>query len=142
MSQAKQGDTVKVNYTGRLENGQIFDSTENREALEFTIGKGQIIPGFEKAVIGMTPGETKTINLTPDEGYGPHYEELVLEVGREQIPPGLEPEVGQHLEVNQEGREGFLVRVVEVTETSIKLDANHPLAGQNLIFDIELVAIV
>jgi|SRR5690554_1239233 len=141
MIQAKQGDTVKVNYTGKLENGQVFDSTENRDSLEFTIGEGHVIPGFEKAVIGMTLGETKQANVTADEGYGPYHKELVLEIGRDQIPPELEPEVGQHLQIRQDENDNLLVRVVEVTENSVKLDANHPLAGQNLAFDIELVAV-
>jgi len=142
MPQAKQGDTVKVNYTGKLEDGQVFDTTENRDdTLEFTIGEGQVIPGFEEAVLGMTPGESKTTKIAADKGYGPYQDGLVLEVARDKIPPDLNPEVGQHLQIRQDENETMLVKVVDVTENNIKLDANHPLAGEDLTFDIQLVAI-
>lgn len=142
MIQAKIGDTVKVHYTGRLDDGTIFDSSINREPLQFTIGEGQIIPGFEQAIIGMSPGESKTTRIPMDEAYGPHRKEMVVVVSREQIPAELNPEVGQQLQVRQPDGRAMIVVVTEVSESSVTLDANHPLAGKDLTFDIQLVEIV
>ena len=141
MVQAKPGDTVKIHYTGRLEDGTVFDSSSDREPLEFTINQGQVIPGFEEAVLGMTPGESKTEKIPMDQAYGPHREEMVLEVSREQIPPDLNPEVGQQLQIQQANGQSVPVFVTDVTEAQITLDANHPLAGEDLTFDIQLVEI-
>jgi peptidylprolyl isomerase len=141
MVQAKPGDTVKIHYTGKLDDGTVFDSSANREPLEFTINGGQVIPGFEKAVVGMAPGESKTEKIPMDQAYGPYREEMVIEVGRQQLPPELQPEVGQQLQVQQENGLTIPVLVTEVTEAKITLDANHPLAGEDLTFDIELVDI-
>src|SRR4028118_1685348 len=101
MVQAKPGDTVKIHYTGKLDDGTVFDSSVNREPLEFTLSGGQVIPGFDEAVLGMSPGESKTQKIPMDQAYGPHREEMVLEISRQQIPPELEPEVGQQLQVQQ-----------------------------------------
>ena len=141
MVQAKPGDTVKIHYTGKLDDGTVFDSSVNREPLEFTLSGGQVIPGFDEAVLGMSPGESKTQKIPMDQAYGPHREEMVLEISRQQIPSELEPEVGQQLQVQQENGQTIPVFVTEVTESNVTLDANHPLAGEDLTFDIQLVEI-
>ena len=138
MAPAKQGDTIKANYTGRLEDGAVFDSSENREPLQFVIGEGRLIPGFEAAVLGMNPGETKTVKIPADEAYGLHIDELVMKVDKKMLPPGLEPKIGQQLELKQQNGELFLVEVKEVAENFIVLDGNHPLAGKDLTFEIRL----
>ena len=142
MAQAKYGDTVKVYYTGKLEDGTVFDSNFDRNPLEFTLGEGQIIPGFEKAVVGMHPGESKTVKVSSDQAFGPHQKELILTVDREQIPPDLKPKVGQQLQVSRADGRTIRVEVIEVSESSVTFDANHPLAGKDLIFDIQLLEIV
>ncbi|MFQ6128199.1 MAG: peptidylprolyl isomerase [Thermoplasmata archaeon] len=142
MSQAKNGDTVKVHYTGRLENGTVFDSSTDDEPLQFTIGEGQIIPGFEQAIIGMNVGESKTIKIHADEAYGPHLKDLVVMVDRKEIPPNLKPEAGQQLQIRQQNGATTVVTVIEVSESSVTIDANHPLAGKDLTFDVELIEVV
>jgi len=142
MAQAKLGDTVRVNYTGRLDDGTVFDSSLRSGPLEFTIGDGQLIPGFENAVIGMTPGETKTQRVPADEAYGPHADFLVIEVDRRRVPPELDPKVGDRLQLQHPDGRVTPVLVTEVTDSSITLDANHPLAGKDLTFDIELLEII
>ncbi|HID96064.1 MAG TPA: peptidylprolyl isomerase [Candidatus Latescibacteria bacterium] len=142
MAQAKNGDTVKVHYTGKLEDGTVFDTSINRDPLQFTIGGGQLIPGFEQAVVGMNPGESKTAKVPADKAYGPHLEEMVLVVDRNQFPVDLKPEVGQQLQSRQPDGRTFVVTVTDVSESSVTLDANHPLAGKDLIFDIQLIEIV
>jgi peptidylprolyl isomerase len=142
MAQAKTGDTVHVNYTGKLADGTIFDTSRDRHPVQFTIGKGQLIAGFEQAVIGMNKGESKTIVIPADQAYGPRLEENVVAVDRKNLPAGLNAEVGQRLEITQTDDKTVLVTVVEVSEASMTLDANHPLAGKDLTFDIELVGII
>jgi FKBP-type peptidyl-prolyl cis-trans isomerase 2 len=142
MAQAKQGDTVQVNYTGKLQDGTVFDTSLDRGPLKFTLGKGQLIQGFEQAVLGMSRGEKKTVVIKPDQAYGPHREESVVEVNRKYLPADLDPRVGQRLEITQEDDQIVLVTVTGASETSITLDANHPLAGKDLTFDLELVEIV
>jgi peptidylprolyl isomerase len=142
MAQAKHGDTVKVHYTGKLDNDQVFDSSRNQQPLEFTIGAGQIIPGLEDAVIGMQPGETKTTNIRSDQAYGPYQPDKVLEVNRNQFPTDTEPEVGQQFKIRQPDGQAAVVTVTDVVGAQVTLDANHPLAGEDLTFDIELVEIV
>ncbi|GIX47455.1 MAG: peptidyl-prolyl cis-trans isomerase [Candidatus Tectimicrobiota bacterium] len=142
MVQAKIGDTVKVHYTGKLIDGTTFDSSLQREPLEFTLGQGELIPGFEQAVLGMHVGETKTETVSADQAYGAHRPEMVFEVARQQLPPGLEPYVGQRLQMTQPDGAAIPVLVTEVNEASITLDANHPLAGKDLVFEITLVEIV
>jgi FKBP-type peptidyl-prolyl cis-trans isomerase 2 len=138
-TEAQQNDTVKVHYTGKLSDGTVFDSSREREPLEFQLGQGQVIPGFEEAVIGMNPGETKTATLAPDDAYGQHRDDMVTDVSRSDLPEDLKPEVGQQLQARNSAGQTIPVRVVDVGDESVKLDANHPLAGQTLTFDIELV---
>jgi peptidylprolyl isomerase len=139
---AKQGDTVKVHYTGKLDDGTVFDTSVNRDPLQFTIGKGQVIPGFEQAVVGMEVSESKTTKVTASEAYGPRRDEMVLQVDRKQFPADLNPEVGQQLRIPQPNGQPVIVRVTDISEASVTLDANHPLAGQDLTFDIQLVELV
>ena len=141
MAQAKNGDTVKVHYTGKLNDGTVFDSSEGREPLEFVVGTGEIIPGFEEAVIGMNEGETKTVTIPADKAYGPHNDELVLVVGREQVPPDLKVKIGDLLQVTLPDGHRVDVTVTALNDEAVTLDANHPLAGQDLTFEIELVSI-
>ena len=134
----ENGSKVKVHYTGKLEDDNIFDSSTGREPLEFTVGSGQLIPGFEQGVMGLNTGDKKTIELEPDQAYGQVREDLVNEVPRENLPEGVQ--VGQELQAQTE--QGPLrVKVVELNETMGKVDANHPLAGKKLIFDLEVVEV-
>lgn len=143
MPQAKNGDTVKVHYTGRLDDGTVFDSSVDREPMEFTLGNREIMPGFEKALIGMSPGESKEDVLVPaDEAYGPHIEEIVAVMERKNLPEDFQPEIGQRLRINQEEGGDIVVFVTDVTETTVTMDGNHPLSGKDLNFDIELIEIV
>jgi peptidylprolyl isomerase len=141
MIQAKCGDTVKVHYTGRLDDGTEFDSSRESSPLEFTIGKNEVIPGFENAVIGMTPGETKTITIIADDAYGQYNEEIVTVAEREQFPENTNPEVGQKFEMINESEASVVMTVVDITDSQVTLDGNHPLAGEDLTFDIELIEI-
>ncbi len=140
MVAAKSGDHVKVHYTGKLEDGSVFDTSANREPLEFTIGRQEVIPGFENAVVGMNPGESKTETIPVDQAYGPRRDEMVITVDRKEIPPDIQLQVGQRLRMSQDGHD-IIVTVAGITQDSVTLDANHPLAGQNLVFDIELVQV-
>lgn len=140
MVSAKAGDRVRVHYTGTLADGSVFDSSAGRDPLEFTVGSGQVIPGFDEAVSGMKPGEEQTVTIPAVEAYGARREELVIEVERQRLPDDLEPEVGQQLQLSQEGQ-SFVVRVTDVSEGSVTLDANHPLAGEDLTFQLQLVDI-
>jgi len=141
MAQAKHSDTVKVHYTGKLEDDTVFDTSVNRDPLQFTIGKGQVIPGFEQAVVGMNPGESKTTKVPVDQAYGPHRKEMVLEVDRKQFPADLKPEVGQEYQIPQAQGRPTVVTITDVSESKIVLDANHPLAGKDLIFDVQLLEV-
>lgn len=141
MAIAQSGSKVKIHYKGTLDNGDVFDSSEGREPLEFTIGSGQVIVGFDEAVTGMNVGDKKNVKIPVDKAYGPRNDELVIEAPREHIPPDLNPEIGQRLEMGGPNGEQLLVTVVEVTDSHITLDANPPLAGRDLNFDIELVAV-
>lgn len=141
MPKVKDGDTVKVHYTGKLtEDGTVFDSSREREPLEFTLGEGQLIPGFEEAVIGMKEGEDTTIELSSKDAYGERREDLELEVSKDDLPDNIEPEEGMQLQMQQqENGQAIPVQITAVEDEFVKLDANHPLAGQDLTFDIELV---
>lgn len=141
MIQAKNGDKVQVHYTGKLDDGSIFDSSVDRDPLGFTIGSGQVIPGFESAVIGMALGQSKTIRIGADDAYGPYQDELVISVERSEFPDHMKPEIGQQFQMVQGNEEKIIVTVTDLTESSVTLDANHPLAGEDLTFDIELVKI-
>ncbi len=138
MSQVKDGDTVKVHYTGTLEDGSVFDSSEGRDPLEFTLGQGQLIAGFEKTVLGMTAGESRTVKIPAEEAYGPYRDEMVLAVPRSQFPPDMNPEPGLQLQVGQDDEHKMLVTITKITDDEITLDANHPLAGKELTFSIQL----
>ncbi len=142
MAQVEDGNTVKVHYTGKFEDGTVFDTSADRDPLEFTIGRGQLIPGFEQAVIGMSAGESKTVNIPADEAYGQHNAEMLTEVDRSQFPADLNPEVGQQLQFNRPDSQTVVVTVASVSESTVTLDANHPLAGKDLIFDIQPVEIL
>ena len=143
MAKVKNGDSVKVHYTGKLEDGTVFDTSVNRDPIQFTMGDGQIIPGFEEALLGMSPGESKTFEVTADKAYGPHRKEMVMVVSPSQFPSDLEPAIGQQLQVRQQGDERvMLVTVIDISESGVTLDANHPLAGKDLTFDVQLVEVV
>jgi len=141
MTQAKKRDTVYVHYTGTLNDGSVFDSSREREPLEFVVGGGQLIKGFDEAVLGMKVGETKTVQIPAGEAYGERIEEMVFEVKRNQFADDLEPEVDQQFQVNAPDGQPMIVKVTRVEGDNITLDANHPLAGQDLTFEIELVKI-
>lgn len=143
MQQVKEGDVVKVHYTGKLTNGEQFDSSVERgEPLEFTVGAGQMIKGFDAAMPGMNLGEKKTINIAPEEGYGPRSEEAIIPFPKENIPADMKLEPGMQLTLSNQAGQPVPVVVVEVKDDVVVLDANHFLAGQELIFDIELVEIL
>lgn len=141
MAAAKKGDNVKIHYKGTLQDGTVFDSSEGREPLGFTLGGGQVIPGFDEAVMGMSEGEAKNVTIPADKAYGPRNDELVMPVPLSQVPPDLKPEVGQQLQMGGPNGQPVMVSVIDITEEHIMLDANPPLAGEDLIFDLELVAI-
>jgi peptidylprolyl isomerase len=142
MQQVKSGDKVRVHYQGKLRNGETFDSSQGREPLEFTVGGGQVIKGFDQGVMGMQPGDKRTVEITVDDAYGEKSEEMIIEFPKSQFPPDMNPEVGMQLMMNNGAGQSFPVVVKEVNQDSVVLDANHPLAGEDLIFDIELVEIV
>ena len=141
MANATSGDTVHVHYTGRLEDGTVFDSSEGRDPLEFTLGEGAVIAGFEKAVEGLAVGETADARLDPEQAYGPVREDLVMAVPREQLPDGMTPAVGDRLAMQTADGQNVPVTVVEADDAVVRIDANHPLAGKTLIFELELVQI-
>lgn len=141
MAQAKKGDEVKVKYTGRLADGTVFDSSEGRPPLEVVLGSGHVIQGFDEALTGMVVGEKKTVVIPVEKAYGEYDPDKVMEVPMEQVPPDFSPEIGQKLEVGGVNGEIVMVVVREINDTHIYLDANPPLAGEELIFDLELVAI-
>ena len=142
MSVAKSGDTVQVHYTGTLEDGSEFDSSRKRnEPLQFTLGQGQMIAGFEKAVDGMEVGESKKVEIPSQEAYGEKRKDMIMEVSKEEFPDNITPEVGQQLAVNTQDQQ-VPVTITEINGDKVVLDANHPLAGKDLVFDIELVNIV
>lgn len=141
MSEARNGDRVKVHYTGKLWDGRILGSTENNQPVEFTIGSGQIVPGIEKGIIGMEVGERKTITIAPEDGFGPRREELVVDVNRSELPENMEPAIGQRVRMRQDDGQNIDLMITDMAEDTITLDANHPLAGRMLLFDLELVAI-
>ena len=141
MRQARQGDTVTVHYRGTLTDGTEFDSSAGRSPLEFTIGAGQVVPGFENAVTGMREGEKKTATFDAGQAYGERRDDLLLSVSRDQLPEGAKVAVGDTLELGLANGESVPVQIAELTETTLTLDANHPLAGKDLTFELELMKI-
>jgi len=141
MTQAKAGDTVHFHYTGTLKDGSVFDSSEGREPLSFTLGSGQIIPGLDAAIGGMTVGEAKTVTIAADQAYGPHDPQARQSVPRDQIPPHIPLEPGTMLQMQAPDGQAIPVTVAEADDAVVVLDANHPLAGQDLTFAVEIVAI-
>ncbi|WP_366187323.1 peptidylprolyl isomerase [Flavobacterium ovatum] len=141
MTQVKENNTVKVHYTGKLADGQVFDTSEGKDPIAFTLGQGSLIPGFEKGLIDMKVNEKKTINIAKEDAYGVPREDLIIEVPKSELPPDMTPEVGMGLvSRTPEGQEMNLL-VIDVKPESVVLDGNHPLAGKDLIFDLEVVEI-
>lgn len=142
MATVQEGSIVKVHYTGKLSDGSIFDSSVQRDPLEVTLGQGKLIPGFEKAVIGMEVGDKTTTDIPADEAYGARRDDLEMDIEKSQLPEEIDPEVGMQLQLNQPNGQPVPVQITKVEEESITIDANHPLAGKDLSFEIELVEIV
>jgi peptidylprolyl isomerase len=142
MAQARMGYRVKVHYTGTLADGTVFDTTRDGEPLEFTLGGKEVIPGFEQAVVGMAPGESRTTIVPAAEAYGPHREEMVAHVERGRFPGKPDLKVGQQLQIKQKDGQTLVAAVVAVTDTKVTLDGNHPLAGKDLTYTITLVSIM
>ena len=142
MNAAKAGDTVRIHYTGTLEDGTQFDSSAGRDPLEFALGSGQVIRGFDTAVEGMSTGEKKSVKIAAEDAYGPRQDELIHEVPRNQLPDDIDPEQGMQLQAQHENGQVMHFVILEVSQETITIDGNHPLAGQALNFDIELVEVV
>ncbi|AHF97538.1 MAG: FKBP-type peptidyl-prolyl cis-trans isomerase [Desulfurella sp.] len=141
MAIAQKGDKVLVHYVGKLDDGSVFDSSIESSPLEFIIGDGTIIPGFEEAVIGLEEGQKKSFTLKPEEAYGPYYNERVIVINKSQLPPDLDPQIGDRLQGQQPDGSVVLFSVIDKNEEELTLDGNHPLAGKNLNFEIELVKV-
>lgn len=141
MAHARTGDHVKILFTGKLEDGTVFAASEEAGPVEFTLGTNEVLPAIEDAVEGMEPGEMKTVYVPSEEAFGPWREDLIQEIPRESLPSNLQIEVGQQLWVDQPGIEPVIVSVADVTEDTVTIDANHPLAGEDLVFDVELVEV-
>ncbi|MFN3233299.1 MAG: peptidylprolyl isomerase [Alphaproteobacteria bacterium] len=141
MTTAKDGDKVGVHYRGTLDDGSEFDSSKGRDPLEFTLGSGQVIGGFDAAVTGMTIGDSKTVTFPAEEAYGPHRPEMIQKVERSQLPDHIEIDVGVQLQASRQGEQPMVLTVTEFDDTTVTLDANHPLAGKALTFELELVSI-
>jgi len=142
MTQAKSGDTVRIHYTGTMDDGTQFDSSDGRDPLEFSLGGGQVIPGFDSAVDGMAVGENKSVTVQPDQAYGERHEQLVQQVPKSALPEDMEPAIGMQLQSQSPDGQVMNLVITEVADETITVDANHPLAGQALTFAIELVEIV
>ncbi len=144
MTEVKNGDKVKVYYTGKLDDGTVFDSTKKGEPMMFTLGQSQVIQGFEKAVIGMKVGESKTVKIKPDKAYGPYLDNLILKIDRKKFPPYIKPEPGQHLNIPhpEYKNQKLLVTITYGSSSTVTVDCNHPLAGKELTFEIELAEIL
>ncbi|WP_116653182.1 FKBP-type peptidyl-prolyl cis-trans isomerase [Pelagibacterium sediminicola] len=142
MTQAKHGDTVRIHYTGRLTDGTQFDSSQGREPLEFQLGSGQIIKGLDAQVQGMAVGDSATVSIPADDAYGPHRPEAVQTVPRDRIPPSIDLSIGARLQATGGDGQPMQLTVVGVDDAEVTVDANHPLAGKDLVFDVELVEVV
>jgi peptidylprolyl isomerase len=141
MSGVQADSTVKVHYTGKLEDGEVFDTSDGREPLEFKLGTNQVIPGFEAGVLDMNVGDKKEITIEPDDAYGPSLTELILQIPADQFPADHEPKIGDQYGLKSPDGQDMAVRVIAIDGENITLDANHPLAGQKLIFELELVEV-
>lgn len=141
MTQVKNGDTVSIHYTGKLDDGTVFDSSVGGQPITFTLGAGEVIPGFEAGTLGMSVGEKRDISIPPEQGYGPYFEELVKVISRDAFPENITPTVGQAFEMQLPSGEGIPVRIIDIEGDEVTLDANHLLAGETLYFNIELVRI-
>jgi FKBP-type peptidyl-prolyl cis-trans isomerase 2 len=141
MSKAKNGDTVKIHYTGKLEDGKVFDDSRERGSFEFIVGNGDVMPSIEKGVLGMETGDTKTIEIPPEEAFGERREKLVVEIAKSELPNHITPTMGQRLQMRQPDGDHTDLIIIDVNEETITVDANHPLAGHTLFFDLELVEI-
>jgi FKBP-type peptidyl-prolyl cis-trans isomerase 2 len=142
MTQAQSGNTVKLHFTGKLDDGTIFATSSDSEPIELTLGRGQILPGIERAVEGMASGESKTIKILSEQAYGPRRDDLTQEIPKEHLPVDLTPEVGQKLRIDRPDGDPMIVSIAAVSDTAITIDANHPLAGKDLTFDLEMVEIL
>ena len=141
MQVVKKGDTIKIHYHGTLNDGSIFDSSKQREPLEFEVGSGMVIPGFDDGVMNMKVGDVKTMNIPFNEAYGPVQEEMIIDFPRNQFPEDMQPEAGMQLQMSDKSGQNFPVVVVSANDEIVKLDANHPLAGKDLTFELELMDI-
>ena len=141
MANAEIGDTVTVNYTGKFADGSVFTSTTEHEPMEFVLGDGSVLPGFEQAVVGMAPGDSRSTTIPPDQAFGPRNPDLVLTVDRDRVPTDVQLELGQQLQMSAGGEQEIRVTVTALSEATVTLDANHVLAGKDLTFEIELVGI-
>ena len=142
MQQVKSGDTVKVHYHGRLTDGTVFDSSEGRDPLEFEVGSGMVIKGFDNGVLGMAVGDKRTIEIPVDDAYGPEDPQMIMDFPVDRFPKDMKPEVGMQLNMSNGSGQNFPVIIREVKDDTVILDANHPLAGEDLIFDLEMVEII
>jgi peptidylprolyl isomerase len=135
----KAGDTISVNYTGRFEDGQVFDSSEGREPLKFTVGAGQLIKGFDDAVTGLKLGDKTTVTIAPADGYGEHREDLIVDIPKANVPENMNVEIGKRFNLRDQSGRPVPAVVIEITDEAVRLDANHAMAGKTLVFDIEVV---
>ncbi len=142
MAQAKSGDTVKIHFTGKMQDDTVIETSQERGPLEFKIGEGDVLSGLEQGVIGMQTGDKKSITISPEEAFGQPREDLIVDLNKNEIPKGIKLAVGIHLSIQAADGQDFKVKVVDVKEDTVTLDANHPLAGSTIIFDVELVEIV
>lgn len=141
MSKIKKGNTVTIHYTGKLNDGTVFDSSISREPFKFTVGKSSILPVLEDAVVGMNAGDTKTVNIPMEDAFGPYKSELVLEIEQDKFPDDIELKVGQTVELKNPDTEPMLASIVDISPSTVKLDGNHPLVGKDLVFDIQVMAV-
>ncbi len=141
MEGIREGDRVQVHYTGKLQSGEVFDSSQGREPLDLTIGEGKIIPGFEQALLGMQTGDKKSFDLTPDQAFGERKDELVHVIQKEQIPSDIKLEIGMQLALEGQQKEPIPAQVVDISESTVTLDTNHPLAGKDINFEVDVVEI-
>lgn len=142
MVKAKTGDTVKIHFTGKMQDDTVVETTQDRGPLEFKIGEGNVISGLEQGIIGMQVGDKKTLTISPQEAFGLPRQELMVDLNKDDIPEGIKLAVGIHLDIQASDGQSFKVKVVDIKEDTVTLDANHPLAGVTLIFDVELIEIV